>query len=400
MSPSVLLGSDIGGHDHDLGTRWSGAEHVKLGEEGFNLACAEFDSPHSACTNSVIYRKDRKVDLNYGKIVALGDFYKNPESAYMEQRIIKGLEKAFKCIDDQGKVHAQQETHPDVDYPDCTWVNIFSGTKYLKVLSTNINHFGWYNIIEYITIHEKALDLALVAHDLAKDNRTEQAEYVLNKALFYNAFGDHYLTDAFSAGHVRVPRKQLKSWARKNIRGMLRSYVGDSLGNILHDSDGRDRAGNHIGLHVKNSMGQEWLTHCDNHLHSGVNDQDPVIKIPVQAVSASVQEVFSAYKYGTKPEGVFQALNLVPFVNDRELHKKFKLTGNRTIDNRILQKLRNGLDWPLRMITSTKSIEKMIHALSGIMTTMGEDIQKEIAKKEPWEKRMPEEYKKNYSNIK
>ena len=112
--------------------------------------------------------------------------------------MIRGLEKVFKCIDKEGRVHARQETHPDTEYPDCTWVNLFSGTKFLKVLSTNINHFGWYNIIEYINVHNQALDLALKAHDFRGENRLEDAEYYFNKSLFFNAYADHFLTDAFS----------------------------------------------------------------------------------------------------------------------------------------------------------------------------------------------------------
>ena len=305
----------------------------------------------------------------------------------------------FKCIDKEGRVHARQETHPDTEYPDCTWVNLFSGTKFLKVLSTNINHFGWYNIIEYINVHNQALDLALKAHVFKIENRLEDAEYYLNKSLFFNAYADHFLTDAFSAGHVRVPRKQIKDWAKKNLRGMLKSYVGDSLGNIIHEFDARNRAGDHVGLPVKNSLGQEWITHSDNHLHVNSNENDPVIKIPIQAVSLSVQEIFIAYRFGVKPEGVFQALNLVPFVNGDPMSDKFGLTSNERENKKWIRRLRNDLKFPLRLITSESSIEKMLNSLDIIMKRMARDVRSDLLKKDELYLRMPEEYKESYSRV-
>lgn len=363
------------------------------------MACRALKASGLKCPDISIDRKDKKAPLNYGRVVALGDFYRSATEAFEEKRDLRGLERAFKCIDKQGRVHARQETHPDTKYPDCTWVNIFSGTRYLEVLSTNIEHFGWYNIIEYIKIHTQALQLATRGYLLKKQQRDTAADYFLNKALFFNAYADHFLTDAFSAGHVRVPRKQVKSWAKKNLSGVLKSFIGDSLGNIMHDFDGRNRDGRHVGLKVKNALGHEWVTHCDNHLHSGVKPDQPVIMMPTRAVSLSVQEILNAFYHGSSPHGVFAALNLVPFVNDEPLAQKFKLGDNHKENARWIKKLRDGLDFPLRIITSKKNIKKMVQSLDDIMGAMAQDVRADLAEKDEIFKRMPEAYKQSFSNI-
>ena len=175
--------------------------------------------------------------------------------------------------------------------------------------------------------------------------------------------------------------------------------MGDSLGNLLHEFDGNNRRGDHVGLPVRNSLGQEWITHSDNHMHSNVNANDPVIKIPTEAVSLSVQEVLRAYYSGIKPFAVFDALYLVPFVNDIPLSKKFELSGTQRENDRFLRRLRGDLAWPLRMITSKRSIKLMINNLDGIMGDMASDIRVDLSEKGVLQLRMPEPYKQNFANV-
>jgi hypothetical protein len=53
--------------------------------------------------------------------------------------------------------------------------------------------------------HSKAVDLALGA-GLAGDR------HALNVAYAYEAFGQHFLTDCYSGGHIRTPRAQIIDW--------------------------------------------------------------------------------------------------------------------------------------------------------------------------------------------
>jgi hypothetical protein len=55
------------------------------------------------------------------------------------------------------------------------------------------------------------------------------AAYSMNDAYLYEAFGDHFLTDSFSAGHIRTPRSDIVAWyetnwapwARQNFKSWL-----------------------------------------------------------------------------------------------------------------------------------------------------------------------------------
>lgn len=66
-------------------------------------------------------------------------------------------------------------------------------------------------ITAYAVGHGIALKLARQA---ASEKTFEEKRKKLMEAYLYDAFAAHFLTDLFSAGHLRVPRRQLhcKSW--------------------------------------------------------------------------------------------------------------------------------------------------------------------------------------------
>lgn len=104
------------------------------------------------------------------------------------------------------------------------------------------------------------------------------------------AYGLHFLTDAFSAGHMRVPRDKLGD-------------SGNIASKVMHDVDGR------LGLNVTNGFGAKWRAFGDGFLRgpseigksilatlarSGV-DNDPTANL--KAVRAAVGTAFKQLHY-------------------------------------------------------------------------------------------------------
>ncbi|KAL0932511.1 uncharacterized protein CTRU02_211474 [Colletotrichum truncatum] len=67
-----------------------------------------------------------------------------------------------------------------------------NGAQFMRLLETNVDHFGAEARIAYNTGHTLALEWA--------------SKGQFQKALAINGFADHFLEDSFAAGHLRVPR--------------------------------------------------------------------------------------------------------------------------------------------------------------------------------------------------
>ncbi|MEF2985641.1 phospholipase, partial [Pseudomonas aeruginosa] len=75
-------------------------------------------------------------------------------------------------------------------------------------------------------------------------------DQALELAYAMNSFADHFLTDLFSAGHLRVPRKQLAAVVTPGELGSL-------ISRFMHDEDSK------FGLKVRNAMGAQWHAYGD-----------------------------------------------------------------------------------------------------------------------------------------
>jgi len=77
---------------------------------------------------------------------------------------------------------------------------------YIGLLLTNVQHFAEGGAIDrWRDEHSKALGQALNAGIAGRPADLEAARAT-------EAFGEHFLTDAFSGGHVRTPRKAISDW--------------------------------------------------------------------------------------------------------------------------------------------------------------------------------------------
>jgi hypothetical protein len=310
----------------DSKKKYEAGEHAWLGDRGFELAFAApgIEGRLRYQDYKVISRLDRSEHFRYGELVALsGDFYASPGDLYWEKRgalpwlwekndlsdIRAGFAKELSAIKGQQR--------GKVEYPDNNVAFWWNAKSYVELALDNNVHFGWHNLRAYCKHHRAAVELAVQARQMWNFDQ-KKARELWGQALFTNAFADHFLTDGFAAGHIRVPRQQIRGWALG--RGWDEKLAG-ALSKLLHDQDGHINgvhgAGHALnesdGLRVINSQGQEWHTRCDGQLFIEHHEQDLALAAPVEAVRRSVVELFQAQLDGVRPAGIYQALPLVPF---------------------------------------------------------------------------------------
>jgi hypothetical protein len=299
-------------------------EHIWIGSAGAELACRELRTAGKVFDRTIFQSiKRRRTDdrLSYGELVALsGDFYGSPSALYdeaparlpwlWEDNDLSDLREIFE--EELAWIEARQSGRGAEKYPDNNLRMAWNAKSYIELALDNTAHFGWHNALEYARHHEAALDLARQAE--GRENDTWR------RALFTNAFADHFLTDGFAAGHVRVPRAEIRVWGEG--RGYSEKVAG-ALSKLLHDQDGhvssfhsagesgRDQAD---GLRVTNAAGASWFTFCDGQLFLPPGAaQSPAVETPVRAVAQSVKELLLAWREGRDPAGPFAATSHVPF---------------------------------------------------------------------------------------
>ena len=124
---------------------------------------------------------------------------------------------------------------------------IITNGRYAHLALYNHPHFSedGLNVENFDQYHRKALELVG-----AQCGTPGALHPIPGRALLHTAFGCHFLTDAFSASHMRVPRKKL----------------GPLTSKMMHDIDGL------VGLWVYNSFGTYqdniWYAFGDTYLHA------------------------------------------------------------------------------------------------------------------------------------
>lgn len=170
----------------------------------------------------------------YGEVSALcGDFYEDFDSLAKAP-----LHEIYQLIP---LIHSKNSTTGNF--------NKVTGGRFERLAKNNIKHFTNIekirdrNISEWKRYHLSALEAA----------RTKQDD----RAWGLSACGAHFLTDAFAAGHVRVPRDKL-----------VGSTSGDVMSLLWHDLD------NLYGLPVFNDLHDEWIAYGDTKMLSTDNKKN------------------------------------------------------------------------------------------------------------------------------
>jgi hypothetical protein len=172
--------------------------------------------------------------------------------------------------------------------------------RYLQLSAMNWDHFGQWAVLAYEAGHAVAIKQAIDASRAPPAQRRQLLAY----AYAMNAFADHFLTDLFSGGHIRTPRKYLHDTVTP-------SGVGALLSRAMHDEDCL------WGLAVTSRNDDRWRAYGDKRYFDTV---DLANKAQVdKAVQESVNEVFQAFTSGVAPAG-YAALRRVAelaIVSDR-----------------------------------------------------------------------------------
>lgn len=164
--------------------------------------------------------------------------------------------------------------------------------RYLKLAATNWDHFSQCAVLAYTAGHAVAINTAISARLLPP----AQQLGVLQAAYAMNAFADHFLTDLFSSGHMRSPRKQLNDTVTPASAGGL-------LTRYMHDEDCAN------GLYVRNQRGNQWKAYGDKRYFDMVDLSNSILVNGAAQLSAD--EIFQAYTTGNPPAN-YLALSVIP----------------------------------------------------------------------------------------
>lgn len=331
--PLDPLGVFVANHRRSLhrkrGPRFNAGEHAWLASRGAERACDDLKEKRGINIPKELFasipRNDGRESLQYGELVALsGDFYETPDALFDEKSSLIPWLYESNDLSDLRKIFAEElrwieerrQGGASAAYPDENIALAWNAKSYVELALRNTDHFGWHNIVAYCKYHAEALRLADSARGLEKSP-------AFRRALYTNAFADHFLTDGFAAGHIRVPRAEIRAWAAAN---RLSEKVAGSLSKLLHDQDGhidvhslhgekhenRPVASND-GLRVQDATGTSWYTYCDGQLFLETQQGQPAVERAVMSVSASVTELLLAWKQVEQPAGVYAATQFVPF---------------------------------------------------------------------------------------
>jgi hypothetical protein len=211
--------------------------------------------------------------LTYGEIVGLsGDLYKDFDA--LNRAPLRELYDLVPLIRKGGGTGALEKA---------------TGGRYLTLAKENESHFS--NVPmgkRNIDLWNKGHAAAIVAAQAGDANR----------AWALNAAADHYLTDAFSGGHIRVKRHDLHA----------KGKIGDVQSKAQHDLD------NENGVEVHNGRGDVWIAYGDNMLNDSRNAKNR--KLVEEAVVLSKKDIADALAqraaYKPPADGMFEAEKLVP----------------------------------------------------------------------------------------
>ncbi|WP_223486284.1 phospholipase [Pseudomonas sp. A-RE-19] len=341
--------------------RFEGGEHTAIGDS--TLLRFVKDSP-AIPASQVELHLPNGLALTYGQIVALGgDFYGVPDqpisegatpvdriqrftnafnslavlpASNAEAKLILGvMQKEIAAVNQAIKDGKQPHEAYDAlgDTLSEEWNKITGGGslvsalfpfgRYLKLAANNADHFAEWALLAYIAGHTAALQQAMLAHNSGDENQ-------LKLAYAMNAFADHYLTDLFSAGHLRVPRKQLAA-------AVTPSDLGSLITRFMHDEDSK------FGLNVSNGNGDRWHAYGDKRYFDAI---DSANRAQVnQAVQVSADEVFATYLSGIAPSaGDFAALKKLPDLQAvlkpaGNFSALFKVEGNKVLRRKDVNNL-------------------------------------------------------------
>ena len=125
----------------------------------------------------------------------------------------------------------------------------------------------------------------------------------LKQAYFLEGFALHYLTDLFSTGHLREPRRILHKTITDEP-ALPEFWPADRCAQRQHDEDCAN------GLWLRNRRGEAWPAYGDKQLFNKKSDRNR--DQAIDASQSGVSEIWLTYKDGQiPPVEHFEALKRV-----------------------------------------------------------------------------------------
>lgn len=305
---------------------FSSAEHDLIGD----AVVLKFSASDPGSPN-VPLKLENGLNLTYGDVVSLGDFYGSLQFAISDYKKTKDRQALFLDIYKDFAVNAkavvetpkiislireelalvesgmQSGEKEEAIYKklqpiflpkyNCatgggcgksTWWMLLG--RHLGLMMNNFDHFGDDAITAYETGHQLAIHTAMEAYKT-------QDYLLLNKAYALNAFACHFLSDRFATGHMRTPRREL-------YQHVFPGIVGSVLAGHMHDEE------NLYGLAVHNKKGDQWRAYGDLSYLTPKSAQHRAQLIKAMQVSAD--EVYQSFLTGTEPTAD-AVLDLIPY---------------------------------------------------------------------------------------
>jgi hypothetical protein len=182
---------------------------------------------------------------------------------------------------------------------DIFWYENRNWGRYMQLAYSNFDHFNY----DALTSYKAGLNVARrQAMQASSASTTEQKDRMLAEAYAIIGFANHFLTDLFSSGHLRTPRRQLFNFAYDDLG---RKFAG-LCAKAMHDED------NYNGLWVTNDRGDQWVAYGDARYRDDVNRVNR--SIIYQAVQASIHDVYNTFITGVlSPEAT--SLGYIPHLS-------------------------------------------------------------------------------------
>ena len=305
-------------------------EHKEIGDSAFAQAVrtikAKPDSSPLVVLAGIVDSNlcfkafDRFVKMTYGDITALsGDHVTNPlilqdallfgdtrlgksaklQHQYLGDGFLDAPDEDLFSIDPSYATNAISDLSHFYDYGESFYNQLpksdsdemgkFQTSQTVKTPFATLSKTN--SITKYVTLHSFALQLAYYAGQLyqeyqsnAEESLVDSCTAVFQNALFVEGFGEHFIQDAFSAGHLVVKRSAFQPFYDKE----------------LHDFYGK------VGLEVFNLRGERWYAFGDGYMRREERYSYATQVIPysqnfayaIEASKISLLEIFREFQRG------------------------------------------------------------------------------------------------------
>jgi hypothetical protein len=209
--------------------RFVGWEHERIGNAGSMAQCRSSD-PSQCRTSPILIEVAPGVRLTWGQVVALaGDEFETVE----ELQFYAAAASPSGAGDDATRGRLRAAMRHDLDWrpagTNAIPAGLYDGGDAARRASeSHFNELAMRNVDHFPDDH-RAEDAWRRHHHWAVVEALEAGRgssgRSLNQAYLYEAFGDHFLTDMFSAGHIRTPRSRIVSWYENTWRPRAKDGV-------------------------------------------------------------------------------------------------------------------------------------------------------------------------------